>query len=104
MTTVYSLVSCQVSKSFVGLSPLIKQHLEISFSAGFSHCKVTVFPFLINEYWGRRELQRLCNILLFLKLPLTSPYPWTASATPLQAGIGGFCSWFSFPFPPTPRE
>lgn len=52
MTTVYSLVSCQVSKSFVGLSPLIKQHLEISFSAGFSHCKVTVFPFVINEYWG----------------------------------------------------
>lgn len=37
-----------------------------------------------------RKLPRLCNILFILKLPLTSPYPWTAPATPLQAGIDGF--------------
>ena len=80
MTTVYSLVSCQVSKSFVGLSLLIKQHLEISWSAGFSHCKVTVFPFVINEYWGEvTETLQYClisnfpSLLHILGLPLQHP-------------------------------
>lgn len=96
MTTVYSLVSCQVSAALLDY-PLIKQHLEISFSAGFSHCKVTVFPFVINEYWGGgRGVTALCNILLFLELPLTSPYPWTASATPSRLALVAFALGSAF--------